>query len=80
MQFSVCCQCGQLFTILENGIASHVNEDEEIDYDQDRDHVPYDEDSTSLVDVDYMTDVESELTMLDQVVSEYDESDYLSEE
>jgi hypothetical protein len=36
-----CHQCGQKFSIDEHGVATHLTEDDEIDYDTDADHVPY---------------------------------------
>lgn len=36
-----CHLCGEEFIIDENGIANHIHEDGEIDYDADSRHVPY---------------------------------------
>jgi len=46
-----CHQCGQEFEIDDSGIATHMTEDGDIDYDQDADHVPYEfENETILPD------------------------------
>lgn len=36
-----CDECGNGFVILETGVANHLNEDSNIDYEQDSYHVPY---------------------------------------
>ncbi len=41
METQDCHVCGEPFRIDNDGIANHVDEDGDIDYDADADHVPY---------------------------------------
>lgn len=36
-----CAECGERFLLTEEGVAHHLDPDDEINYDLDRDHVPY---------------------------------------
>lgn len=57
----LCHQCGQDFEIDEEGVATHVNENGDVDYDTDADHVPYkldDDDSDSDFEKDLLPNVE----------------------
>lgn len=65
MYTTSCAECGQAMQIDDDGVANHLTEEGEIDYDADAEHVAIDE--REYPDGDGMTDAEADADTLRMV-------------